>query len=58
VVEDEARAVIEAASAAANAARERGAHDAEAILDEARRQDELEREDGVRARWIHGRLGR
>jgi hypothetical protein len=37
-VEDEARAVIEAANAEATAVRERGAHDAEAILDQARRQ--------------------
>ena len=37
-VEDEARAVIEAANAEAAAVRERGAHDAEAILDDARRK--------------------
>jgi hypothetical protein len=37
-VDDEARAVMDAANAEANALRERGAHDAEAILDEARRQ--------------------
>lgn len=37
-VEDQARAVVEAAGAEAAAVRERGAHDAEAILDAARRQ--------------------
>lgn len=37
-VEDEARAIVDAAGAEATAVRERGAYDAEAILEEARRR--------------------